>query len=90
MSPDMAPPIMSWALPHQSLMRYKFAYSPFLQRYFLHPGSLLSKDSSLGQVNIKLASVRPQNCTFFYSLLPSPSFSPSMHSLSPTMPQAQV
>ena len=54
-SPGMAPPTMHWALPHKSLIE-KLSYSPILWRHFLNWGSLLSYNSSLCQVDIKLAS----------------------------------
>ena len=56
----MQPHTMAWVLTHQSLikkMSYRLAYSPILRRhYFLNGGSLLSDDSSLGQVAIKPSS----------------------------------
>jgi hypothetical protein len=55
----MAPPTMGWALPHQSLIKtihYRHAYRRILLKNFLNWDSLLSSDSSLFQVDIKLAS----------------------------------
>jgi hypothetical protein len=52
-----APPTMGWALPHQSLveqMSYRFAYSLILWRHFLSWDFLLSDNSNLCQVDIKL------------------------------------
>ena len=48
-----------WALLHQSQigkMSHSFAYSQILWGYFLNWNSLLSDDSSLYQIDIKLAS----------------------------------
>jgi hypothetical protein len=58
-SPGVAPPTMSWALPHQSLvkkMSYRLAYNLNLWRYFLNRGFPLSDDSTLCQVDVKLAN----------------------------------
>ena len=46
---------MGWALLHQSLVK-KMPYIQILWRHFLSVGSLFSDDSSLCQVDIKLAS----------------------------------
>ena len=54
-SPGMALHTMAWALLHQSLIKkipYRLSYSPII----LNWSSAVSSDSSLCQVNIKLAS----------------------------------
>jgi hypothetical protein len=59
-SPRMASPTMGWALPNQSLIKkmpYSLACSPILWRHVLNWSSLLSDDSSLCKVGIKLASI---------------------------------
>ena len=55
----MVPPTVRWAIPHQLLtnkMLYRLAYNPVIRRHFLKQGALLSDDSTLYQVDIKLAS----------------------------------
>ena len=54
-SPEMAPPTMSWALPHQSLIKI-MPYSQILWKHFLNWVSLLSDNSSLCQLDVRLAS----------------------------------
>jgi hypothetical protein len=57
-SPGLAPPTASWTFPHQSLIKempYSLSYSPILLKYFLNWASFLSDDSSLCQVDLKLA-----------------------------------
>jgi hypothetical protein len=52
---------MGWALPYQSLiekMLYMLAHSLMLWKCFLSQGFLFSGNSSLCQVDIKLASTR--------------------------------
>ena len=51
----MAPPILGWALPDHSLIK-KIPYSQIWWRNFLNWGSLLSDNSSLYQVDIRLVS----------------------------------
>ena len=55
--PWMALPTMSWALLYQSLIQ-KIPNSQVLWRHFLNSGSPLSDDSSICQVDIKLARTR--------------------------------
>ena len=54
-SPRMAPPTKVWALPHESLIK-NMPYIWILRGIFLNCASLLSNNSSLYQVGIKLAS----------------------------------
>ena len=52
-------PTMGWARPYQSLikkMSYGYLLSPILWRHFLNRGSLLSDDSRLYHIDIKVAS----------------------------------
>jgi hypothetical protein len=59
-SPGMAPLTTGLTLPYQSLikkMTYGLAYNLTEWRHFLSGGSLFQNDSSLCQVDIKLASI---------------------------------
>jgi hypothetical protein len=53
-SPEVAPPTVGWALPHQALFK-KMSYSQMLWRGFLNWSSLLLDDSRLGGVEMKPA-----------------------------------
>lgn len=57
-SPGMAPPTTSWNLPHQSLIK-KSPYSQSDVGIF-SVDSLLSDNSTLGQVDIKVAKMHPK------------------------------
>jgi hypothetical protein len=58
--PVIATPTVGWVLLHHSRIKkthYRFLYSLVLWRHFLNWGSPLSDEFSLGQVDIKLASI---------------------------------
>jgi hypothetical protein len=58
--PGLIPPTVAWALPHQSLilkMSHRLACRPNWLQHFLNWGSLFPSDSSLHQVDTKLASM---------------------------------
>jgi hypothetical protein len=52
----VAPPTVSWTLPHPSVLVKKLPYSQSLWKLFLNWGFLLSVDSNLCEVDIKLAN----------------------------------
>jgi hypothetical protein len=56
-NPGMAPPTLGWVLPYQSIVKelpYRPSYSLIWWKCFLHWGPLLSGNSRLCQVDIKL------------------------------------
>ena len=64
--PGAQPPTMGWARSQQSLIKempYRLAYSLILWRDFHNYGFLLSDDSRLCQVDIKLTSAVRENKT---------------------------
>lgn len=61
--PGMTTPTMGWGLLHHSLIKKTFCqldYSQILWSHFLSWGSLLSQDSSLCQIDIKVVSTAIQ------------------------------
>lgn len=65
----VVPSTMIWALSDQLLLKkmiYRLAYSLFLGRHFLNGGFLLTDDSSLCKVDIKLVTTVPNTFSIDY------------------------